>query len=99
MDEDRDEGYIDQDGSDDDAATITRKERGAHPRPRGRAPKGKTWDAEERATALEAKLTDLQCRRFARAYNERGADAVDGIQQVLTSLLNEDVRSELEREG
>ena len=53
----------------------------------------------EKGAALEAKLTDLQCRRFARAYNERGADAVDGFQQILTSLLNEDVRSELERDG
>ena len=49
----------------------------------------------DKGVSLEKKLTDLQCNRFARAYSERGIDAVDGFQQILTSLLDDDTRSHL----
>ncbi len=49
----------------------------------------------DRGLALENRLTDVQCRRFAAAYSERGGEAVDGFQQVLTSLINEEARAAL----
>ena len=49
----------------------------------------------DKGVSLEKKLPDLQCNRFARAYSERGIDAVDGFQQILTSLLDDDTRSHL----
>lgn len=52
----------------------------------------------DKGAALEAKLTDVQCRRFAAAYSARGGDAVDGFVKVLTSLLDEDMRDELRRQ-
>ena len=39
---------------------------------------------------LETRLTDLQCRRFAKAYGEKGVEAVNGFQEILASLINED---------
>ena len=52
----------------------------------------------DKGVALEAKLTDVQCRRFAAAYSARGGDAVDGFVKVLTSLLDEDMRKTLRRQ-
>ena len=52
----------------------------------------------QKGVALEAKLTDVQCRRFAAAYSARGGDAVDGFVKVLTSLLDEEMRGELRRQ-
>ena len=52
----------------------------------------------DKGVALEAKLTDVQCRRFAAAYSARGGDAVDGFVNVLTSLLDDDMREELRRQ-
>ena len=52
----------------------------------------------DKGVALEAKLTDVQCRRFAAAYSARGGDAVDGFVKVLTSLLDDDMRGELRRQ-
>ena len=52
----------------------------------------------QKGVALEAKLTDVQCRRFAAAYSARGGDAVDGFVKVLTSLLYEEMRGELRRQ-
>ena len=49
----------------------------------------------DKGSALEKRLTDLQCNRFARAYSERGVDAVEGFQRILTSLLDDDTRSQL----
>jgi len=39
---------------------------------------------------LEGQLTDLQCRRFAKAYGEKGVEAVNGFQEILASLINDD---------
>jgi len=49
----------------------------------------------EKGAALEAKLTDVQCRRFAAAYSARGGTAVDGFVKVLSSLLDEEIRANL----
>ena len=37
---------------------------------------------------LETRLSSLQGRRFAAAYREAGADAVDGFQRVLRGLMD-----------
>ena len=52
----------------------------------------------KKGTALETKLTDLQCRRFAAAYSARGGTAVDGFVRVLSSLLDEEMRVELRQQ-
>ena len=52
----------------------------------------------KKGTDLEAKLTDVQCRRFAAAYSARGGTAVDGFVKVLSSLLDEEMRAELREE-
>ena len=44
---------------------------------------------------LEARLTALQRRRFAAAYREAGAEAVDGFQQVLRGLMDQDTLQQL----
>ena len=44
---------------------------------------------------LEARLTALQGRRFAAAYREAGAEAVDGFQQVLRGLMDQDTLQQL----
>lgn len=52
----------------------------------------------EKGVALEAKLTDVQCRRFAAAYSARGGTAVDGFVKVLSSLLDEEMRAGLRQQ-
>ncbi len=42
----------------------------------------------ERGKKLEQELTDRQSQRFARAYRETGADAVEGYRKVLLGLLD-----------
>ena len=49
--------------------------------------------------ALEARLTELQGQRFATAYNNAGAKAVEGFQQVLQGLLDTETRSQIDRQG
>jgi DNA-binding MarR family transcriptional regulator len=44
---------------------------------------------------LEARLTTLQGRRFAAAYREAGAEAVDGFQQVLRGLMDQDTLDQM----
>ena len=39
---------------------------------------------------LEARLTDIQCQRFAIAYSACGSNDVVGFQNVLARLLNQD---------
>ena len=51
----------------------------------------------DKGTALETRIADLQCQRFARAYQASGADAVSGFRQVLTGLLDEEALQHLER--
>ena len=42
----------------------------------------------ERGVKLERELTERQSQRFARAYRETGADAVEGFRKVLLGLLD-----------
>ena len=42
-----------------------------------------------KGSALEARLTDIQCKRFANAYLQSGASDVAGFEQVLNALLDE----------
>ena len=41
-----------------------------------------------KGSALEARLTDIQCKRFANAYLQSGASDVAGFEQVLNALLD-----------
>ena len=43
-------------------------------------------------TALEARLTGVQGKRFAAAYREAGVTAVEGFQTVLQGLLDAETR-------
>ena len=49
----------------------------------------------ETGVELEARLTTLQGRRFAAAYREAGAEAVDGFQQVLRGLMDQDTLDQM----
>jgi DNA-binding MarR family transcriptional regulator len=49
----------------------------------------------ETGIALEARLTALQGRRFAAAYREAGAEAVDGFQRVLRGLMEQDTLEQM----
>ena len=48
----------------------------------------------ETGTELESRLTEIQGRRFARAYREAGMTAVEGFQRVLQGLLDSDTRQQ-----
>ena len=48
--------------------------------------------------ALEARLTELQGQRFAAAYRNAGAMAVEGFQHVLQGLLDTETRSQIDRQ-
>jgi DNA-binding MarR family transcriptional regulator len=39
--------------------------------------------------ALEQRLSDIQCRRLARAYRRAGAEAVAGFRNVLGGITEE----------
>src|SRR5215470_15553670 len=52
----------------------------------------------EKGVKLEKELTDRQSQRFARAYRETGADAVEGFRKVLLGLLDP-LKSFLSRNG
>ena len=49
----------------------------------------------ESGVELEARLTTVQGRRFAAAYREAGAEAVDGFQQVLRGLMDQDTLDQM----
>ena len=49
----------------------------------------------ESGVELEARLTTLQGRRFAAAYREAGAEAVDGFQRVLRGLMDQDTLDQM----
>lgn len=69
-----------------------------HQKPGVRDKRQRLLSLTEKGTKLEARLTDVQCRRFATAYSSRGGDAVDGFVKVLTSLLDDEMRAELRRQ-
>ena len=54
------------------------------------------WVAE-RGIKLERELTDRQSQRFARAYRETGAEAVEGFRKVLLGLLDPAERTEVDK--
>src|SRR5690606_19156265 len=47
---------------------------------------------------LEDQLTEGQSRRFARAYRQAGAEAVEGFRKVLLGLIDEGQRGRLVRQ-
>ncbi len=49
----------------------------------------------EKGAALEARLTENQRARIARAYREAGAQAVAGYQRVLLGIVNDEDRAKL----
>ena len=51
----------------------------------------------ETGMELEARLTALQGRRFAAAYREAGAEAVDGFQRVLRGLMEQDTLEQMKQ--
>jgi DNA-binding MarR family transcriptional regulator len=51
----------------------------------------------EKGKKLERELTDRQSQRFARAYRETGADAVEGFRKVLLGLLDPAERAEVDK--
>ena len=53
----------------------------------------------EKGVKLERELTDRQSQRFARAYRETGADAVEGFRKVLLGLLDPAERVESSTSG
>ena len=50
----------------------------------------------DKGIALEARLTKVQGRRFAAAYRNAGAKAVEGFQHVLRDLLDAETRSQID---
>ena len=46
--------------------------------------------------ALEARLTEVQGRRFAKAYREAGMSAVEGFHRVLQGLLDDRTRHQVD---
>jgi len=51
----------------------------------------------ERGQKLERDLTERQSQRFARAYRETGADAVEGFRKVLLGLLDPAERAQVDK--
>ena len=52
----------------------------------------------ETGIEFEARLTALQGRRFAAAYREAGAEAVDGFQRVLRGLMDQDTLEQMKQQ-
>ena len=52
----------------------------------------------ETGSELEARLTALQGRRFAAAYREAGAEAVDGFKRVLQGLMDQDTLEQMKQQ-
>ena len=52
----------------------------------------------DKGRTLEQQVTELQSRRFAKAYTQCGAGAVDGFQRVLSYLLDDDTLSGFNRD-
>ena len=53
----------------------------------------------ELGSGLEAQLTAVQGRRFAKAYRNAGMTAVEGFQKVLEGLLDTDTKRQVEVPG
>jgi DNA-binding MarR family transcriptional regulator len=53
----------------------------------------KQLSLSDKGKTLEGELTAVQMERFARAYREAGAEAVEGFRRVLTGIINPDDRA------
>ena len=52
----------------------------------------------ETGVEFEGRLTALQGRRFAAAYREAGAEAVDGFQRVLRGLMDQNTLDQMKQQ-
>ena len=53
----------------------------------------------DRGNALETRLTEVQGRRFAKAYRNAGMTAVEGFQRVLEGLLDPETQRQVSALG
>ena len=53
----------------------------------------------ETGISLESRLTEVQGRRFAKAYREAGMSAVEGFHRVLQGLLDDRTRQQVDEIG
>ena len=53
----------------------------------------------DQGNALEARLTEVQGRRFAKAYRDAGMTAVEGFQRVLEGLLDPETQRQVSALG
>ena len=53
----------------------------------------------ETGISLESRLTEVQGRRFAKAYREAGMRAVEGFHRVLQGLLDDRTRQQVDETG
>ena len=53
----------------------------------------------ESGSLLETRLTEVQGRRFAKAYREAGMNAVEGFHRVLQGLLDDRTRQQVSEIG
>lgn len=58
-------------------------------RPGTRDRRQRLLDLTEKGVELERQLTERQRTRFARAYREAGAEAVEGFRKVMLGLIDE----------
>jgi len=52
-----------------------------------------------KGSELEARLTDRQSRRIAKAYRDAGAEAVEGFRTVLRGIINQEDRERVAHQG
>lgn len=65
------------------AADLVQQRKGARDR------RQRLLSLSEAGQALEQRLSDIQCRRLARAYRRAGAEAVAGFRTVLGGITEE----------
>jgi DNA-binding MarR family transcriptional regulator len=58
-------------------------------RPGARDRRQRLLELTEKGTELERQLTERQRTRFARAYREAGAEAVEGFRKVMLGLIED----------
>ena len=68
-----------------------------HQRPGEQDRRRRLLELTETGAALERQLTENQRNRFARAFREAGADAVQGFRTVLLNILDESNRARFAR--
>jgi len=68
-------------------------------RPGARDRRQRLLELTEKGTELERQLTERQRTRFARAYREAGAEAVEGFRKVMLGLIEEADRQRFPARG